>query len=421
MRKTRTSHYNILRLLLALPLFTWGCTSSRLPSLETNVSVGKVEGRIVSRDSTRSTKNIRVGLAHTATQTVTDSSGTFMLRDIPYGRYILVAVLENREPLRREITVENKQVRLQTLELESSAPPLQNVAAGDSLSLLQAEIHRLKQTIEEKNILIRYLKDIQIPHRNEQFQLFRKLFVGTQTGVDIQNPEFIEFTRRKDDLQVTSDHWITIYNRWLGYRIDLWMDEVEIRERPSGYYMDSNILPLFRELQPSGREQAQQWERNRRQVYRGSLQHFLASLASNTSSQEGFKIFSGTQQLENHQLGSSYSSSIQDIPLDPLSIVRRMSDNRWQITRNEEMKIVYVNAVTDRPYRFAGTTLNERQVSWLFLNDGSVRINAQGNVWNGSYRTSGYWNSRPLSEMLPYGFSRPEKADPSSVRSISPK
>ncbi|MDX1641449.1 MAG: carboxypeptidase-like regulatory domain-containing protein, partial [Balneolaceae bacterium] len=127
----------------------------------------------------------------------------------------------------------------------------------------------------------------------KNFEIFRKNFIGETSvarNTKIENPWVISFeTDDEENLRAKADRPIEIINQDLGYEIKV--DLVEFTWPKSGeiggYYL---FYISYSELDPENGRERRKWERNRREIYEGSFQHFLKSLYEDDLKENDFDV-----------------------------------------------------------------------------------------------------------------------------------
>lgn len=121
---------------------------------------------------------------------------------------------------------------------------------------------------------------------------FIENFLGTsEYGRDsrIQNPEVLKFRHSKKDgeLRVRAVAPLVVENSALGYRITYQLENFSYSFRTR--YLLYAGYPFFEELPGSDRRK-RRWEREREDVYHGSMLHFMRAVYRNRIGPEGFEM-----------------------------------------------------------------------------------------------------------------------------------
>jgi len=124
-------------------------------------------------------------------------------------------------------------------------------------------------------------------------KFFRDNFIGADingASCTILNPEALRFHfyQRSNRLSVTAAEPLLIDNLALGYTLEYKLEEFVAD-------WDTKITtwqgyPFFHEMQPKNKEKEEDWRRNRKLAYRGSMMHFMRSLYAGHLLREGFLV-----------------------------------------------------------------------------------------------------------------------------------
>lgn len=140
------------------------------------------------------------------------------------------------------------------------------------------------------------MDEVEITASNEEwqdhFEVFRRNFIG-ETGIaadtKIENPWVIGFEEDEDgNLVAHSQRPLIIVNHALGYKLSV--DLIEFRwprNGDSGYYL---FYSSYKEMESDRRGDKRNWEHNRREIYRGSFEHFLKSLYNDDLKGNDFQV-----------------------------------------------------------------------------------------------------------------------------------
>ncbi len=145
------------------------------------------------------------------------------------------------------------------------------------------------------------------------------------------------------------------------------------------------VLPKFLLLKPRDEKEKQIWESNRLYCYRGSLRHFLSSVARNKIEDEGFKLLSGN--LEKLLTGSGNYLDPKKLKIEPDELTSHV-----RFYYNGFLGVEYLNSINNPP-------------SILKFNSGYVLIDTLGNIYNQfPFDEYGYWTQERISHMLPLDY-----------------
>ncbi len=186
-----------------------------------------------------------------------DENGRFNFRRIPQGTFTLAVRMLGYTPLTRDIIVKGAPLNIE-MRLQSKAITLNEVTIGSSRAW------------------------------DNNFEVFKEQFLGrSRNGREsvILNPKIIHFNTKKRLLQADADDFLIIENKRLGYRIHYLLQDFayNLKEHITLYHGESS----FEELEGTA-AQKQEWAKNRADVYKGSVRHFLRSVYANNTLENGF-------------------------------------------------------------------------------------------------------------------------------------
>ena len=217
-------------------------------------------GSVVEKGST-AIPGASVFIEGTTMGTQADANGLYTLKNIPAGRYRLVASLVGYVPKMIFIEVPGK-ITVYNFTLEE-----------DNKTLAEVRVVGSQDKTWEK-----------------QFRAFERGFIGEsydRKEVYITNREVVDFTENKEAFTAVASQPLQIINKSLGYKITYFMYNFERTNSLTSF----KGLASFQELVPEDTRQERRWNRNRVEAYEGSIKHFLKSLVDNRLEEEGFNAF----------------------------------------------------------------------------------------------------------------------------------
>ncbi len=131
------------------------------------------------------------------------------------------------------------------------------------------------------------------PNRAKNLKLFLEFFIGrtpNSAQCKLLNPQilFIEDDRKEGILRVSTNDFLIVENKALGYRLKYMLNLFEYDFNTRIIYFSG--LPVFEDLKGSGSKR-KKWLQAREIAYAGSPQHFFQSLYKNQIQQEGFILY----------------------------------------------------------------------------------------------------------------------------------
>lgn len=326
----------------------------------------------------------------------TTEEGTFVIPNVPPGRYEVIASYLGYEPLMQPV----------------------NLEANRTMSIvLQQKPGALKE------LVVRPDKD-----REYYLRQFKDIFIGQGAfakNCKLLNPDIVdfEFNPQSGELKAKADDFLEIANASLGYNIRFLLIHFQYSPR-TGYSMYYGN-PLFEPMKPRNKSQQKRWEKNREKAYHGSTVHFYRSLVAGNLKNEGFTIRklmrrerernsvinapadSAMGIIPNKRLFSNSVSylSRQELPAD--SVFRKDSTD-FVLHFSEHLYVVYGKEKEERLYLEKQQRGNDKpgvQVSLMKLLEPEVRLDRNGNLeapMNVIFEQ--YWAWEKLAEMLPLDY-----------------
>jgi len=338
----------------ALALLAAGLLIGRLAAQTTTIT-----GRVTDEGTGRGITVVNVFLANTTMGTITDEFGYFAVKNVPVGAY--------------EIVFQHIGYELRAIEIQLT-----------SVKLWQDNITLVPKVLKGEKVDI-----VAVGRRGwrKSLKKFRKEFIGESLYAgkcELLNPEVLDFymDEATDNLVAHADSILVLDNRALGYRIHIILDSfIWNLYEPKGRY---SIYSRFIPLQPENGRELRRWRRNRLACYKGSLKHFLASLARGQAEENGFKLYTGSEYSFDLGLSGLITS-------DMIYLVPDEGTSYLQLAFNEDLKVVYQHGL--------GRT------STIRLEESIALIDSFGN--NHSPRaitTFGDWAQRRMVETLPLDY-----------------
>ncbi|OJJ20301.1 hypothetical protein BKI52_17710 [marine bacterium AO1-C] len=249
------------------------------------------------------------------------------------------------------------------------------------------------------------------------FNKFKNDFLGTSSNASqckILNPWVVEFIETPEGitLKKNSIDTLEIENYALGYKVLFLLNRFDLAQNDVHYRGRCQFLELI----PKNRKQNRRWLRNRRRAYRGSLQHFLKSLANKTTSKEGFEVLFSKQPPGKNN-GIFFTIDLTRI-IKPGPQV-----NQYILTMPYYMKVIYNRELEEYNYLkwykksnpwLRGPFKPRNQSSWMYLKTSTLTFDRQGNILDSSQGVIryGYWAWERVGEMIP---SNNPKEEPQSA------
>jgi carboxypeptidase-like protein len=353
--------------------------------------------------------NASVFVSNTSIGTITNKNGDFVIHNTPEGTFDLVISYVGYETLVSKISNHNKSHFLFTLKPKDN--DLQNVIIRNY----------------EKNGWERW------------GFLFTNNFIGTSALADhckILNPKDIGFvySEKKRVLAAYSQKPIIIINKKLGYRIEF--DLEEFRFDFNSKFMLFEGYPLFIPLD-GNKSQQRKWASKRKEVYEGSLLHFMRALHEDKLMQSGFIVRrlirnpNSEKDRVKHILDSTndqaliradsmnyyrqvmkradFSDILYQQPLRANDFARSIDSNTVLINFADYLHISYVKKKEDPEYytRNVGIYADSCITAMITLPEQKpITVTSSGNYYDVTdLILLGYWAwSEKIAKMLPFDY-----------------
>jgi len=278
-------------------------------------------GSVVEKGST-AIPGASVFIEGTTMGTQADANGLYTLKNIPAGRYRLVASLVGYVPKMVFIEVPGK-ITVYNFTLEE-----------DNKTLAEVRVVGSQDKTWEK-----------------QFRIFERGFIGenyNRKEVYIINREVVDFTENREVFSASASLPLEIINKSLGYKVTYFMYNFEKTNSLTSF----KGLASFQQLVPEDARQERRWKRNRVDAYEGSIKHFLKSLVDNRLEEEGFNAFLlKPEYLNNLRRGLFFDrNNERHIPFKPVDLIGAISEDGlitmdWKVP----MEIVFNRKRVSRP------------------------------------------------------------------------
>lgn len=340
---------------------------------------GSVQGKVVELGGKQiALPGVNIYLEGSTMGTQTDSLGRFHLRNIPFGRYKIVASMVGYKPS-IEILDVDKQAKNLSIQLEEDA-----------------------KTLDEIRVVSRRDKVWE-----KQMKTFERIFLGesyNKKQVKIRNREAVDFEQTDDLLIATASSPLVVENQTLGYTITYELDRLEV----------SKVLTSFRGLarfevnKPTDNKQAVQWDENRQDAYMGSLSHFLKSMMEGRLEDAGFQSYMlkpGMQDLSAGRRGYFYDvSTNRHFPFAPFQYIKHIKDTElYLLDISNAIELVYTKKRVSRP-----VFMDAPYPYTILVPKGLVVINSMGNLQDPfSLELRGEMGKMGMAELLPMDYELP--------------
>jgi hypothetical protein len=279
-----------------------------------NIFAQSTEFRGTVRDATthKPIPFATIFLASTSFGASADEEGSFVLNNIPPGKYdIIISSLGfHKLSYSLEFPTSNKQFAFE----------------------LQPDVRELKTVVVEASERL----------QKKYYKTFLKWFLGTTPNAfhcHIENPDDIYFDFSKGVLTAECTTPVIIVNEALGYKVYFLLDEFKFDERNATLRVFG--VPRFEELIPESESQLRKWKKARDAAYHGSLTHFMSSLLSRKLEENDFVLTTLSDDrplLESNFFADSLTSTFKFKGRLRLYYMAELEDYSYNRTRPQRQR-----------------------------------------------------------------------------------
>jgi hypothetical protein len=309
----------------------------------------------------------------TTLSTAAQINGQYALRNIPEGPIEVVV---------RYIGYESNRIKIE-------------VHTGDRLLL---NIKLVPSTVELPNVQVKGKRD---KEWEKQYRIFEKVFLGeNSTGAKILNPGIIDFKESDKGklLLASASEPIEIENPGLGYHIFYYLHKYQSNKETYSIIGDLR----FEQLNDTDEKKITKWNKNRNEIYSGSLRHMVVSLVKGNAPAEGFQFYIDRPGSDSNMRSAVFSMNKNVIPLATEGIVfPGKKEGEFKIEFTSRVEVHYVNKIPKKQmYKDIPGV-----VGWIEPTHGVVEVNAQGSIVSGTtFVTSGYLSEARVADLLPANY-----------------
>ena len=336
-----------------------------------------IRGYVIDDSTHAPLISANVFIAGTMMNTITDTNGTYVLRNVPLGSHELIVSLIGYETITYPLHLAKQRDRTLDFKLKPR-----------TISLPTTEITEQFDRMWKEHLVT-----------------FTKEFIGSSSNAKecrIINPEILDFKHDpiSGSLKTLSERPLYLENEALGYRIMMLLNDFE---KTSGL-LRYTVQLRFEKLPPPDSATALLWKRNRLLTYRGSLRHFLHSVITDRVAENGFVV----QKSDGPTWGEIYR---YDINRSEVIYVTSDSLSKYEqyINFPGYLRVIYLNErepdefVSFRHYDGSDLPVNlEHQTSWILMQATHATVDLEGNLLLPySVKVYGYWAFQRIADTLP--------------------
>jgi hypothetical protein len=273
-----------------------------------------IKGIVLDAEKNTPLANASVFLNTTAIGTVTDAQGGFSLT-VPNGKYDLVVSI---------------------IGYETFAQTIQTNEVSDFITVkLKIRVKELEAVVVE-------------PYEKDGWQkwgrFFLESFIGTSAysrNCKIKNTDAIKFRMSKNgkELYAFANEPLIIENEALGYTLRYQLETFQY-DFTTRYLLYAGY-PFFQPMKGNSARQ-KRWERNRMDVFEGSMMHFMRAIYRNKIKEEGFEIraLQKVANTEKQRVKAAYSTNTRS---------ENLLNGRMMVTTINQDTAEYYNRIMRQP------------------------------------------------------------------------
>ena len=339
-------------------------------SLTVFAQTGKISGRVIDARTKEPLPFTNVYINNTTIGVTTDSSGKFILPNLPLGSSEIVFSFLGYIPQQLKVVVKG-----------TGNTPLSILLIADSRQLSEVAV----KSGRDKNW-------------ERQLKKFEKVFFGNSANCKIINSWVLDFTEENNAMAAKATVPVEIENNVLGYKLFFQLKKFGFSA--TEFSIVGNIR--FMEMETTDKSIASAWMNNREMAYRASAKFLMKSILDGNISKHGFILYK--DKLKGSPRSDNFSLEIKHnlLPVDTTGMVARLSGlNEFRIGVTDKIEIH--NRLDYTKNRFYMDVSNP--VSWLEVRNGYILINKEGTILNPTdVAISGNMADGRVSGMLPLDY-----------------
>lgn len=376
--------------------------SSSITARAQDAAVATLIGTVTDEDR-QPLPGVNVYIAGSQRGTITNASGQYRMENVPLGAHRLVASM---------------------IGFESREEDLHLRRVGEEK---RTDFRIEEAVLELGRVTVESTEDTEWQRR---FERFKRRFIGESPNAaetEIQNPTVLNFSESRGELKAEAAEPLIVENHALGYRIRYDLTDFEARSDYNFFHGS----PLYEEMEPRDRAEAERWLRNRAAAYAGSFRHALRSMIANRAEEEGFHLYLIPNQGPGR--GSIFgrsgrgSGGSSRFPTSPDEVLKSRNDGeQFDLEFHGVMQVIYVGEPEHVSYLESEwgpqrSRPDDVQTSeWRFpIAEVSARLDRFGEeIDPRSITVSGYMTFDRLADELPIEYGLAESGIPGAEEAI---
>ncbi|MVM40921.1 hypothetical protein GO730_29885 [Spirosoma sp. HMF3257] len=341
-----------------------------------------------------------VFLSNTTKGAISDEQGKFTIKNVPIGRFDLIASAIGFETLK--ITLQTSDKRSYRIILKPS---------NNQLNDITVKARKDKSWIDKVTF-------------------FKNNFIGISENAkycNLVNPEVLYFNDTLNSFRAYARDLLIVENRGLGYRLKyaLIKFDYDYKKKKISY----EGYPVFESITPESEKESNRWIENRKKAYLGSIRHFMKSLYKRQLFKNGFIVQRVIEKIDKsgkvRQI-TLHGKKVNFYPTPADTIVRvllpdtlsadklidtdQSTNGQTVVSFQGTMQVVYFYELESFDYQQTHSPpkegyLKSPQLSIMRMTSPSVVIEPDGHFYDPlGILFEWYWSWELVSEMLPFDY-----------------
>lgn len=325
-----------------------------------------LKGTVVDKETNDALPGANVFLNQTTIGVSTNTTGGFVLNNLPSGKQIVVVSM---------------------VGFKTFTYPLDELLALGDRVIIEMEpdpllMEEIKVTASRPKKWLRNL------------EIFKEQFIGSSENASqttILNPEVIDFENKGGDLMATVRVPLEIENKALGYHIRFHLKDFRFSKDGLKSSIHTDGFAVYRELEPKDEQQAQAWAQARFKTYETSFTHFIHALFADRLKEENYRVYYAKRLRYDNRSDGLKSRSEVEYPREIYSFTKDISTIKLF---NNKSKFLRVERI-DGP------------ISWISFPNESALVDIKTGKEVSEFRSvlHGHWGtSHRISDLLPKNY-----------------
>ena len=279
-----------------------------------------IKGRVIDAQTNEILPFATVFVVGSSIGTSTNERGEFSFQ-VPFGTIKIGASFIGYAPI--SATFETKQLHAKTLTFKLE--PI-------SKELLEVKIEAKRSK--------KWLRD---------FKTFKREFLGVNPNNDdyeIENKDAIRLNWEDNTLKASCVEPIIILNKKLGYKVISMLQEFSYQSNGDMFYLG---ITRFEAMKAENEKEQSLWDKNRRDAYLGSPNHFFKSLINHQVAKNQFQVIKDTTiSFSTNNFYDKQSNPNYQINLDKM-VEADSANHQFILHLNKTIEVVYLGKFNDFP------------------------------------------------------------------------